>query len=275
MGRAELIQSLKSLKKQNQIVDDSAMELEQAQRKVKELNDNSEPYKNIAIEKISVTSVIVDVLISIVISGVVFAVTWVVVTLILWVISWFSTATSVKFLNIIIASALAGISFVLTVINEIRSEKSQNFSDYINKIEYNKYVERLQRNKSSIMASYYGAKEIYEAEMKKRSKLLISIGIHEKYSSGYVLGCLIKYLEYGRADTLKEAINLYEHEEFNNRMQRDQEEAWREQQKLIQQQNEQLDELLDQSQRTAEAIEEANRRENEREFWRDVERMIR
>lgn len=95
-------------------------------------------------------------------------------------------------------------------------------------------------------------------------------GLHPDYQSASCVKDLIRYLETGRADSLKEALNLYETELHARRMEDEQEMHHRAVEKSMRQQEATLQALELEAQRQADAMERAAKSADDAAFWAGV-----
>lgn len=185
-----------------------------------------------------------------------------------WIIGIsFTPVYKSSFIAAIVIAVLFGISISFLATDSL---KNQNQKAYENAVEQNRQaailkenLEKYEREYSEISAQYIQRKNSLDALMKKAD-------LHKDYCNHWTIKGLIDILEHGRADTLKEAINLYEEEE--RQFKKDQEE-YKERLRQRQMEERKLQELRNirnENARAANAAEEASRHAEEAAFWGEV-----
>lgn len=74
------------------------------------------------------------------------------------------------------------------------------------------YQTALQEKEARFAADYQRCRERAYHAQQEAARLAHSCGLHEDYQDVQAVGRMVRYLETGRSDSLKEAINLYEQE---------------------------------------------------------------
>lgn len=107
----------------------------------------------------------------------------------------------------LVASILAG-----AVVGGMTHEKKATQVEENNKQMMERYQANRRENEPRLAGDYQRCREqAYHAEQEVK-RLAQDCGLHSSYQEAYCVGCLLRFLETGRSDSLKEAINLYEQE---------------------------------------------------------------
>lgn len=275
MDKAELISLLKKLKKLNENAARCKSRLDEAKKKLVELNSNTTPYQNVTKGKITSGDVIFSILLSLFLGGIAFGITYVIVIVVRLVLCWFGIdGRIVGMPNLIVGAIAGGLIFALILFGEISGKKSDIEKEYNDKLKYNEYVKNLQSNSQSIRFNFSNEFEATKQAFSEVEQLRDRIGIHKDYSRGYQLDDIITLLEHGRADSLKEAVNIHVQEVHQAHREHEEDLARRQQQRILEQQAEELAELRYNAGRAADAAEEANRRQEMKERQEFIDRML-
>lgn len=122
------------------------------------------------------------------------------------------------------------------------------------------YQTALREKEARFAADYQRCRERACLAQQEAARLAQNCGLHEDYQDVQAVGCMVRYLETGRSDSLKEAINLYEQELREDARDAAAARHRREMQR-------QAAAIYAETARGADAAEEAAQRANEAAFW--------
>lgn len=122
------------------------------------------------------------------------------------------------------------------------------------------YQTALREKEARFTADYQRCRERAYHAQQEAARLAQSCGLHEDYQDVQAVGRMVRYLETGRSDSLKEAINLYEQELREDARDAAAARHRREMQR-------QAAAICAETARGADAAEEAAHRANEAAFW--------
>ena len=254
MNKAELIRSLKALQDELYITDNC---------RVRELDT-----KEIKQKKIGVGDVIVNLLIDSLFGAFTFAVSYAALVVVKFLANWvFNTSfkcISKSTLYIAIVIGIVTIAILLWVSLESLSNQYKN--SYKSDIALKEKQKKLLENVDQIDAEYMAAKREHAKHKKNVERMRANIGLHPDYDV-FSLKWIIDLLEHGRADNLKEAINLYLQESHQAQMELDESRERIHRRQVEEQKLKELENIRHENERAADAAEGARESAEEAAFW--------
>ncbi len=179
------------------------------------------------------------------------------------------TSTSTLVIAIIFGILVASVIFWLTI-TELKNDDRSNAEHLINMFEeHNKRYDEEKNNIEFIKADYANAKKNYDLWINNANAVRTRLGIGSRYDMYNIQG-ILSILEDGRADTLKEALNIYENEYHQIQLELDESRDRMRQEKLAEQQLQVLSNINAESTRAANAAEEASRKADDAAYWSAV-----
>ncbi len=135
--------------------------------------------------------------------------------------------------------------------------------------EHNKRYDDEIKNIDIIKADYANAQKQHNLWINNANAVRTRLGIGSRYDMYNIQG-ILSILEDGRADTLKEALNIYENEYHQMQLELDESRDRMRQEKLAEQQLQVLSNINAESTRAANAAEEASRKADDAAYWSAV-----
>lgn len=148
-----------------------------------------------------------------------------------------------------------------------RATKKEHEKQLQKVMDTNAQITKLRNNLPNLHSEYQRIQGLRSANASSLAVLKNRGVLHPNYFYRQDVDSLIELLEHGRADTLKEAINLYEHECRENRRDQEEWEYRRQQEALAHQQLEEIQNVREETSRAANAAEDASSHAADAAFW--------
>jgi len=269
--KTELIKGLKILLKAEYDTDNYRVKELQASELVKKAR-STKMKDNPPKDRLSLIDIIASFLLSLLYGGIAFIVSYPAIFVLQIISEWIlgvsfdPIAISTLNISIVIGSLIAFGFWGLLIL----ASKDSIKKDSKNIIKYNKQVEYLHENIQQFEKNHVDIQEEYARRIYARDALRKKVGLHPDYCEPWTIKGLIDVLEHGRADTLKEAINLYERESHQAQRELEESRARIRQRQLEEYKLQELRNIRSESSRAADAAEEASRNAEEAAFWGEV-----